>query len=211
MDQLIESMRQQLAAMKARNEAAGKDPVRDIAQEQHNIQEDLSNFQNNIISLTKACITDLQTKNDKIVKMTGDVQEIEGTMSLIKDAAGDSLRPVLPEFNIEPGVPELDVPSEKPETIYLPSVKFAISLHVLDHLGPPLKELQDPENAPSLIRLVPEDVEMPVLWRKQADYFLMEPSRNPGDNITSFTEIYEIPSPSFEKDGLITARLTQKS
>jgi len=192
MDGLISSMQKQMEVLENRAKSSNDS---NISQIESQIVQDLNNFQNSILGLTKACLTDLQVKNDKLVEMTGTVQGIEGSMNVIKESQGIAFRPTLPTSYLEPGIPELDIPSEKPEVIYLPSDNFKISLHVLDNLGPPLKDLQNPDSSPSLIRLVPANIPMPVLWTKQADYFLMNPERNPALTMTSFSEVYGIPSP----------------
>lgn len=199
MEEGLRELEAHLAKMRERDARLDKESIDDPDTERKNINLDLIELNDALLSLSKETVSSLAVASNKFLDMANDVMATEGRMHIIKDEAGLQRQVTVPNLeNIEQ--PVLPTPSERPLQIYLPSSKFAISLHVLDKIGIPISNLGDDQST-ELILPVKKGEDRPTFWIREADYFLMDPdTRNPETNVTSFSQVYNVPSPSFEDE-----------
>ena len=158
--------------------------------DQKQILQCMDVLQDTIVSLSKHCIDTLADCNDQFLAMSDQVNAVEGLMHIVKDSVGNKSQFHGNECNYTSNADILNVEQKGSTAISIPTGNFDISLGVLSDIGHKSESLG--QGGP-LIRKIKANTEEVQPWTKQADYFLMEK----GDTTTSFSKIYNVPSPSY--------------
>lgn len=134
------------------------------------LNRDLEIVENYIIELSASCLRRIDDFNNSIQGIDIELNKVSGTLQRIKwNASAKAMNPLLANGNSSPLKETFDEATINPQ-ISVPSYPFDLNLDALKNIG---SEIQS-ETSDSLIRVVPEESEIPQYWTNSNDFFVQK-------------------------------------